>query len=71
MAKLEVAQHVQGELVRLVAVYDALFRGCVLKGAESDLQSVKYMFATGLPGIIAPPTIWMGNWSDGWYPTVA
>ena len=27
--------------------------------------------ATGLPGIIAPPTIWMRNCSEGRYPTVA
>ena len=29
------------------------------------------MLATGFPGIIAPPTIWMRNCSEGRYPTVA
>ncbi len=38
---------------------------------RGNIQSVKYMLATGLPGIIAPPTIWMRNCSEGIYPTVA
>ncbi len=63
-------------LIKLFALSDAIISvsektlGQINSGEAPDAYKVKYMLATGFPGMIAPPSICTMFSIEGAYPTV-